>query len=36
MFRDALPAPLWIAIWAGNDFTWRGNSMTVADQGRAA
>lgn len=35
MLRDALLPVLWIAAW-GSGFEWRGNAMTVADQGRAA
>jgi ceramide glucosyltransferase len=30
--RDAVLPVLWIAAWAGKDFEWRGNSMTIADQ----
>jgi ceramide glucosyltransferase len=30
MLRDALLPLLWIAAWAGNEFEWRGNAMTVA------
>jgi ceramide glucosyltransferase len=30
MLRDALLPVLWFAAWAGNDFEWRGNAMTVA------
>jgi ceramide glucosyltransferase len=26
----------WIAAWIGSDFEWRGNAMTIADQGRSA
>jgi ceramide glucosyltransferase len=33
--RDVLLTPLWIAAWIGNDFEWRGNAMTIADQGQA-
>ena len=33
MLRDALLPVLWIAAWAGKDFEWRGNPMTIADQG---
>ena len=31
ILRDALLPVLWIAAWAGNEFEWRGNAMTVAD-----
>jgi ceramide glucosyltransferase len=30
MLRDALLPALWIAAWAGNEFEWRGNPMSVA------
>ncbi len=30
MLRDALLPLLWVAAWAGNDFEWRGNAMSVA------
>ncbi|MEJ2625101.1 MAG: ceramide glucosyltransferase [Pseudolabrys sp.] len=30
MLRDALLPLLWCAAWAGNDFEWRGNAMSVA------
>ena len=33
--RDALLFPLWVAAWVGDGFEWRGNAMTVADQGQA-
>ncbi len=34
--RDlALPA-IWLASWAGNDFEWRGNAMTLASPGPSA
>jgi len=36
MLRDALLPALWIAAWIGSDFEWRGNAMTIADQGRSA
>jgi len=36
MLRDALLPTLWIAAWIGSDFEWRGNAMTIADQGRSA
>ena len=36
MLRDALLPALWIAGWIGSDFEWRGNAMSIADQGRAA
>jgi len=26
----------WIAAWIGSDFEWRGNAMTIADQGQSA
>jgi ceramide glucosyltransferase len=29
--RDALLPVLWVAAWAGDDFEWRGNAMTVGD-----
>jgi ceramide glucosyltransferase len=32
VFRDALLPVLFIAAWAGKDFEWRGNPMTIADQ----
>jgi ceramide glucosyltransferase len=32
LLRDTLLPVLWIAAWAGKDFEWRGNPMTVADQ----
>jgi hypothetical protein len=35
MVRDALLFPLWLAGWVGDGFEWRGNAMTVADQGQA-
>ena len=35
MVRDALLFPLWLAAWVGDGFEWRGNAMTVADQGQA-
>jgi hypothetical protein len=28
--------PLWAAAWLGDNFEWRGNAMTVADEGQAA
>ena len=31
--RDALLPALWVAAWAGDDFEWRGNAMTLAGQG---
>lgn len=31
IMRDALLPMLWIAAWAGDDFVWRGNAMTVGD-----
>jgi len=33
MLRDALLPLLWVAAWAGNEFEWRGNAMTVAAPG---
>jgi ceramide glucosyltransferase len=30
MLRDALLPVLWISAWVGNEFEWRGNSMSVA------
>jgi ceramide glucosyltransferase len=36
VIRDALLIPLWAAAWIGNGFEWRGNAMTLADQGQAA
>ena len=36
MLRDLLLPALWIAGWAGNDFEWRGNEISVAfDAARA-
>ena len=32
VLRDALLPVLFIAAWAGKDFEWRGNPMTIADQ----
>jgi ceramide glucosyltransferase len=34
--RDVLLIPLWAAAWIGDGFEWRGNAMTLADQGQAA
>ena len=31
MVRDALLPVLWIAAWARDDFVWRGNAMSVAE-----
>jgi ceramide glucosyltransferase len=28
--RDLSLPVLWVCAWAGNDFEWRGNAMTVA------
>lgn len=30
--RDLMIPVLWVAAWAGNDFVWRGNEMSVADR----
>ena len=30
MLRDALLPALWISAWVGDEFEWRGNSMSVA------
>jgi ceramide glucosyltransferase len=30
MLRDALLPALWVSAWVGNEFEWRGNSMSVA------
>ena len=36
MLRDLLLPVLWVAAWAGNDFEWRGNAMTISiDASRA-
>jgi ceramide glucosyltransferase len=32
ILRDVLIPPLWIAAWAGNSFTWRGNAMRIGDE----
>ncbi|THV21434.1 ceramide glucosyltransferase [Peteryoungia ipomoeae] len=31
--RDLALPPLFIAAWFGSDFVWRGNAMTVAEEG---
>ena len=31
MVRDALLPVLWIAAWVRDDFVWRGNAMSVAE-----
>jgi len=31
MLRDALLPVLWVCAWLGNEFEWRGNAMSVAD-----
>ena len=36
LVRDVLLPVLWFAAWAGNDFTWRGNAMTLAENGRSS
>jgi len=33
MARDAILPVLWLASWAGNEFTWRGNAMTLDKDG---
>jgi len=32
ILRDALLLVLWLCAWAGNDFEWRGNAMTIATE----
>jgi ceramide glucosyltransferase len=32
ILRDALLPVLWLCAWAGNDFEWRGNAMTIATE----
>jgi ceramide glucosyltransferase len=34
MTRDVLLPAIWIASWVGDEFEWRGNAMTVADDER--
>jgi ceramide glucosyltransferase len=36
LLRDLLLPVLWITSWVGKDFEWRGNPMTLTDQGHAA
>ena len=33
MLRDALLPVLWLAAWMSDDFEWRGNAMTLAEEG---
>ncbi len=30
--RDLMLPAIWVASWTGDDFDWRGNAMTVADE----
>ena len=32
MLRDALLPALWLSAWTGDDFEWRGNAMTLAEE----
>jgi ceramide glucosyltransferase len=32
MARDALLPLLWLSAWTGDDFEWRGNAMTLAEE----
>jgi ceramide glucosyltransferase len=34
MIRDALLPILWVTAWVGNEFVWRGNTMTLANEAR--
>jgi ceramide glucosyltransferase len=31
LLRDALLPALWVCAWAGDEFEWRGNAMSVAE-----
>jgi ceramide glucosyltransferase len=33
MLRDLMMPPLWIAAWSDAGFVWRGNAMTLEDDG---
>lgn len=36
MLRDLLLPVLWVDAWAGTDFVWRGNQMSIATDSPAA
>ena len=33
VLRDLLIPPLWAMAWSGAGFVWRGNAMTLEDDG---